>query len=105
MRVHLEDRAVCYLKSPLSQHYIIIIILLNYLNNAIQWPKPRNLPSLTGTTEAGELLAGFLLGCAPNGNGILWLDSDRQMLQYILMGQGLSSGPSDPTCQIPEEGK
>ena len=70
MRVHLEDRAVCYLKSPLSQHYIIIIILLNYLNNAIQWPKPRNLPSLTGTTEAGELLAGLLLRCAPNGNGI-----------------------------------
>ena len=70
----------------------------------IQWPKPRNLLSLTGTTEAGELLAGLQLGCALNGNGIPALDSDRQMLQYILMGQGLPSGPSDPNFQIPEEG-
>ena len=39
-------------------------------------------------------------------HGIPVLDSDRQMLQYILMGQGLPSGLSDPTCscQIPEEG-
>ena len=55
-------------------------------------------------TEAGELLAGLLLGCAPNGNGIPTLDSDREMLQYILMDLGLPSGPLDPTCQVLEEG-